>query len=112
MPFATEADAEMEVPNVRDGFVINERSELRLREERLIDDQKIPGVSNSLVLEQLTIGRNGPGIARYAAGNVDRIVFVISCFGDGDCWSWNEVMDVASKQAEKIREALLIRSAQ
>jgi hypothetical protein len=95
---------------VRAGFVINERSEVKLQEERLIHDQKIPGVSISLVLEQITIGRNGPGIARYAAGNVERFVFVICCFGDGDCWSWNEVMGIASKQADKIRKALSLRS--
>lgn len=106
MPYASEEDAETEVPCLRSHLVRNVNTTSKIIEERQIDDQQISGVSNVFIFEQSTQSRKGPGIARYASGNVGQVVFLLACFGQGENWPWTDVMNFAAKQANKIRDTL------
>jgi hypothetical protein len=104
MPYATEEDAETEVPNLKAHLVMSVNAGSNVVEERQIVDQQISGVLNVFALEQSTLGRKGPGIAKYASGNVGHVVFVLACFSYGETWPWTDVMNFAAQQANKIRE--------
>jgi hypothetical protein len=85
----------------------NRKAQVTVTEEREIEDQHVPGVTNSWVYEQMTTGLpNGRGATRYVAGNVDRILFVVTCSGYLDAWPWAEVTSIAASQAVKVRRAV------
>jgi hypothetical protein len=106
IPYASAEDAETEIPLLRSHFVMRNDPRSKVTEERKIDDLPISGVTNTFIYEQITLGRRGPGIARYAAGSVEHIVFLLACFSHGEFWSWSDVTETAAKQANKIRETL------
>jgi hypothetical protein len=45
-------------------------------------------------------------VARYAGGTVDRILFLTCLSGAEGRWSWPDLLDLAARQAERVRRAL------
>jgi hypothetical protein len=69
IPYASVTDAGSIVPTVLLHAVPNRRARVTVTEEREVEGQQVPGVTNSWVYEQLTTGLpNGPGAASTSPG--------------------------------------------
>lgn len=106
IPCASREDAESAVPVHRAAGVKNPKFKGTVTEDRVIDDQQIPGVAVTLISEQLTVTDNGPGSTRIVAGNIGRVYFVLYFTRRGGVWPWSEVTSIAASQASKIRKVL------
>ncbi len=49
------------------------------------------------------MGPDGLRCSRYAAGTVDRILFIASCAGDEGAWELDDLMTLAAAQADRVR---------
>jgi hypothetical protein len=106
MPFASDLDAERAIPLVHQYSKKGRFSGVTITEEKVVADRRIQGVSKTWISEAKTTGKNGTGSAWYIVGSVDQILFIVSCSGVGDDWSWEEVVSIVVLQAEKIRSGL------
>jgi hypothetical protein len=110
MPFAASADAEAVLPSLPTLFVSNPRAKVTVTSERRLQPDEIPEMAgNPFVYEQVTSGEHGPSAARYAAGAVGHVVFIVATSESGDGWSWAEVASVAASQVTKIRNVMEAR---
>jgi hypothetical protein len=97
------------VPNLP-AQVLKDRSRT-VRKESTFTDMAIPGVSDSIVFEQSSTGRDGSGVGQYAGASVGHVLFTVACttidYGrhdDTDArWPWSELLALAERQARKIR---------
>lgn len=107
MPFAAPADAEAVLPSLPALFVSNPRAKVTVTGERRLEPDEIAEMADyPFVYEQATTGEHGPSAARYAAGTVEHVVFVVATSGYGEGWSWAEVASVAASQADRIKNVI------
>jgi hypothetical protein len=103
IPYVSADDAISVVPSLRAGMLPNPHAEVKVIEEREINDQQINGVTNQLVFEQLASGRKGSSVGRYVIASVENTVFVMGCSCYGDYWPWSDVTSIAALQSERIQ---------
>ena len=74
--------------------------------ERVVDDQVLPGSTDTWIFEKRTSGPGGEDLSRYVGGTVDRILF-LTCFGGPDgVWSWADVLALTALQSARVSSAL------
>ncbi len=106
VPYASPVDAELSLRQVPRFFVGTDRPDETVVAERLVDDQVLPGSTDTWIYEKSTTGPQGDRLARYVGGTVDHIL-VLTCFtGPEETWSWADVLTLTALQVERIRLAL------
>jgi hypothetical protein len=103
IPCASASDAISAIPLAKSRMSNHRSSDVKIIEEHIAREVQIDEMPDSLIFEQRTVGRLGPGIARYVAGNVDEVAFVICCSSLEDGWPWDEVAELAMRQTATIR---------
>ena len=106
VPYATSGDAELSLRQVPRYFVGTSRPDQTVVSERVVDDEVLPGYTDTWIFEKLTTGPGGDDLSRYVGGTVDRILFLTSFGGPDGVWSWGDVMALTERQAERVRLAL------
>jgi hypothetical protein len=106
VPYASAEDAELSLRQVPRYFVGTLRPGEAVMAEQVIEDRCVPGVSDTWILEKSTTGPEGDSLARYVGGTVDRILFLTCFSGRGEWWPWDGVLDLATLQSERVRQAL------
>ena len=107
IPLVSAEDARSMLPDLETLLLSNPRAKVAVTGARRIEPQEASEVADyPFVYEQSTIGEHGPSAARYVAGTVDQVVFVVACAEFGKGWQWNEVASVAGSQAQKVRRVL------
>jgi hypothetical protein len=106
MPYASAKDAEDGVRCQTASFEKNSRATVKVTEEYVVNGLEITGAPEAWAYEKKTIGPSGMGIVRYLAWNVEHVEFIVCYSNDGEVWSWDEIVTIASSQAEKIRKVL------
>ena len=106
VPYATSEDAELSLRQVPRFFAGTSKPDQTVVSERVVDDQVLPGSTDTWIFEKRTTGPDGDDLSRYVGGTVDQILF-LTCFGGPEgVWSWADVMDLTTLQSERVRAAL------
>lgn len=105
MPFTSNSDALSAVSSIPSWLMSNARAKVAIVEERNPNESET-GASHLWVLEQRTIGPDGPSAARYVADVVDNVLLILAGTAPGDGWDWNDLSALAERQAAKIRSVL------
>ena len=74
VPYASPADAELSLRQVPRFFVGTDRPDETVVAERVVDDQVLPGSTDTWIYEKSTTGPQGDRLARYVGGTVDHIL--------------------------------------
>lgn len=107
IPFASAADADVVIPKLEQALVRDPRTETSGTGRR-IDPRDAPEVAEyPFIIEHSVVQKQGISIPRMVAGNVEHVVFVVSCSEFGEGWAWSEIAPVAAAEASKIRNALV-----
>ena len=106
VPYATADDTALSLRQVPRFFVGVQRPDETITSEQRVDDQHLVGVSDIWVYEKSAIDATGASLSRFVGGTIARILFLICCAGREAFWPWPEVMDIAGKQAKRVREVL------
>lgn len=101
-PTVSEADAQQLVRDMPNRFLKNSRAEVVVKAERTVKDRAIPGAQNVWCYEQDTTSKKGDSVAKYVAGTVGVVVFVLAASVMTDGWAWDEVIGVAATQARRL----------
>jgi hypothetical protein len=105
VPYATPDDARLSLHQVPRFFVGTAAVGESVVEERTVEDRSVPGVEDTWVFEKTTSGPEGATRARYVGGAIDRVLF-LTCFSSpAEHWAWGQVLDLASRHAERVRRA-------
>jgi hypothetical protein len=95
------------VPELRGRMATHPRAKVTVSEEHDVEGHRVDGVTDPWVAEQMTESEAlGPTASRSIGGSVDRVAFVIVCSGLRQAWPWEEVTEIASAQAAKLRTAV------
>lgn len=106
VPYATADDAELSLRQVPRFFVGPIQPERTVVSEGVVDDQVLPGSTDTWIFEKRTSGPGGEDLSRYVGGTVDRILFLTSFGGPDGVWSWADVLALTSLQSARVRAAL------
>ena len=106
VPYASPADAELSLRQVPRFFVGTDRPDETVVAERVVDDQVLPGSTDTWIYEKSTTGPRGDALARYVGGTVDHILFLTCFAGPEGTWSWADVLTLTALQVERIGVAL------
>jgi hypothetical protein len=68
-----------------------------------VDGHHLDGVAELWVYEKSVAGPGGVRVSRYVAGTVDRVLLIASCAGDEGAWSLDDLMELASTLADRVR---------
>jgi hypothetical protein len=103
VPYASAEDAGVSLREAPRYFVGARGPGEALVDESVVDDQVLPGVTDTWMFEKSTTSPGGDSLARYVGGTVGRILF-LTCFARSDeMWPWADVIALARLQAERIR---------
>ncbi len=106
VPYATSEDAALSLGQVPRFFVGPTQPDQAVISERVVDDQVLPGSTDTWIFEKRTSGPGGEDLSRYVGGTVDRILF-LTCFGGPDgVWSWADVLALTALQSARVSSAL------
>lgn len=106
VPYASAEDALVSLQQVPTFFVGTGPADEEIDWERTVDDLVVPRVADTWIFEKSTTGPGGKSHARYVGGTVQRILFLV-CLSDPEAARpWDEVLAVATMQAERVRGAL------
>jgi hypothetical protein len=104
---ASQSDAVAEVPIARLHLKItSERSESNLTEAKVIEDPLISGKSSAIYFEQFARKGERRNTYRYAVDSIDRVVLLTACVAMDEGSPWEEVFELNSLQADRIRTKL------
>jgi hypothetical protein len=107
VPYVSAQDALSVLPTLPARFVPNPKAEVTVVSEQFVEPSAAPEVAAfPFIYEQLTTGRHGPSAARYVAGHVEQVVFVVACSALDAAWPWSDVAAVAFSQESRIRRNL------
>jgi hypothetical protein len=106
VPYASPEDALVSLGQVPTFFVGTGPAGEEIEWERTVDDLVVPGVADTWIFEKSTTGASGKSHARYVGGTVDRILFLVCLSDSEDARPWDEVLAVATMQADRVRAAL------
>jgi hypothetical protein len=106
-PFVSAGDAESSVARA----VENVRVKFRRAtgEQRYIEGVDVSDVSHVIVREILGAGPQGPAGDRLLAGAIDNYLICLAFQAQGnveELWPWDEISEITTQQAHKIRGAL------
>jgi hypothetical protein len=105
IPLVSASDAESMLPSLPALFVSNPRAKVTVTTERRLEPNEIPdAAAYPFVYEQLTVGERGAGVARYVAGTVGHIVFIVAFSALSADVPWADVAAVAAAQTSKINK--------
>jgi len=63
----------------------------------------VAGVPNARIYEKSVVGPVGLRVSRYAAGTIDRVLFIASCSGGEEDWHLDDLMTLAGLLADRVR---------
>jgi hypothetical protein len=106
VPYADSEDAELSLRQVPRFFVGTSKPDQTVVSERVVDDQVLPGSTDTWIFEKRTTGPGGDDLSRFVGGTVDQILFLTSFGGPDGVWSWADVMDLTALQSERVQAAL------
>ncbi|MEY9860074.1 hypothetical protein ABH935_005710 [Catenulispora sp. GAS73] len=98
MPLASESDALQAIEVVGDRGLRNQRSQVTVLQERVVEIDPFPGAGRVWAHEQHTSGPVGNGVARMLAAAVGSHVIVVSGSGSPE-WTWDMLLALARRQA-------------
>jgi hypothetical protein len=106
LPYASTTDAESALLKLETSIVRDRRTKTTGAGRR-VEPREAPEVAAyPFVYETPIVGKKGPSTPRMVGGNVENVVFVISCSEMGPGWPWIAVAPVAAAQELKIRSFL------
>jgi hypothetical protein len=105
VPYACAEDARLSLAQVPRFFVGVALPDETVVDEHVVDDRVVPGVRQPWAYQRSSSGPRGDVLARTVAGAVDRDLFLVCLSGAPDSWAWDEVLGIASAQAEQVRRA-------
>ena len=103
VPYATAEDAALSLRQSPRYFVGTDHPDEVVVAGGEVDDRRLPGVPDLWVYEKSVTGPDGLRCSRYAAGTVDRILFIASCAGEEGAWAIDDLMTLAATQADRVR---------
>jgi hypothetical protein len=106
VPYASAEDALVSLGQVPTFFVGTGPADEEIEWERTVDDLVVPGVADTWIFEKSTTGPGGKSRARYVGGTVDRILFLVCLSDPAEARPWDEVLAVATMQADRVRATL------
>lgn len=110
--YVSSGDARAMVPELAESF---RRVERRHKKTIGISDVELPletvrpivrSGENSVFFEQSKLGPRGRVITKYMIGTAGNVVFLVGCTKPHGVFSWEEVIEVASLQVQKIQQSL------
>jgi hypothetical protein len=104
VPYATAEDAELSLLQSPRYFVGTTSPEEQVVAEGVVEDRHLPGIPNAWIYEKSVGGAHGLRLTRYVAGTIGHILFITSCSGDEDQWRLDELLALATTQAQRVRE--------
>ena len=102
VPYATPADAERSLRQSPKYFVGTDSPDEEVVAGAVIDDH-LAGVPNAWIYEKSVAGPVGLRVSRYAAGTIDRVLFIASCSGGEEDWHLDDLMTLAGLLADRVR---------
>lgn len=106
VPYASAEDALVSLRQVPTFFVGTGPADEEIEWERTVDDLVVPGVADTWIFEKSTTAPSGKSHARYVGGTVHHTLFLVCLSDPVAARPWEEVVAVATMQADRIREAL------
>ena len=106
VPYANAEDAQLSLRQVPRFFVGTSKPDQTVVSERVVDDQVLPGSTDTWIFEKATTGPDGDDLSRFVGGTVDQVLFLTSFGGPEGVWSWADVMDLTALQSARVRTAL------
>jgi hypothetical protein len=103
VPYATVEDAELSLRQSPPYFVGTDQPDERLVTGGEVEDCRLPDGSDLWVYEKSVEGAAGLRCSRYAAGTIDRILFIASCAGVDGAWARDDLLSLAASLAHRIR---------
>ena len=110
VPYASAADAELSLQQVPRFFVGEAGPDETIVSEQVITGQVVPGVTNTWLFEKAATGPVGDRVARFVAGIVEHILFIDSCSGQVESWTWADLIGLAAVHAERVGRSLGVTS--
>ena len=108
IPWASEEDASAFLDDPT--FARNPRfdqAKMTVTSERQVSDVAVPGSSATCAREQEVTGRIGEAGNKTVMGTVGPVSFIVNASALGQAsWTWDEVVAVATKMVERIRQSL------
>jgi hypothetical protein len=99
-PTASVEDATEVVPQLLSLSTPNPKARVTVTSEGPVGDVSVAILADPWVYEQSTTGMpEGPTSSRYVAGHVANVAILIACSGNRDAWVWDDVVELAAKQA-------------
>ena len=102
VPYATADDAELSLRQSPRYFVGTDGPEEEVVAAGVVDGA-LPGVPNTWIYEKSVAGAGAVRVSRYAAGTIDRILFIASCSGGAEAWQLDELLALAALLADRVR---------
>jgi hypothetical protein len=99
VPFVSELDAASAAPNLPLGMQVP----LGTPGEWAVNSPELPGVAGALACERVFNGPNGLEKQMVVVGSIGRIAFVTGFIRTHDSQTWDEVLQIAARQADKIQ---------
>jgi hypothetical protein len=101
IPLASADDADAAVTVIGEQGLANLRSRVQLMSERDMPLEPFTGASAVWAREQLTTGKDGPGVVLMLAGAVSHWL-VIVCLSGTPAWDWSSASELAALQAVRL----------
>jgi hypothetical protein len=102
VPYASERDAASGAPNLP----LRMQVPLGTPGEWAVDSSRLPGVVGALACERVFDGPDGPEKQMVVVGNIGQIAFATGFGRTNDSQTWDEVLEIAARQAGKIRRCV------
>ena len=107
-PTASIQDAIDVVPIQLSLSMPNPKVTVEVTSEGLVTDAPMSDISHPWVYERLTEGSpEGPTSSRFVSFHVDHVAILMEFPGLRDAWSWDEIAEIAGKQAASVWSHLL-----
>lgn len=111
IPFANDRDAEVYMPTFVEKGLRTPFSNNKMLQEGFRTDPAFSDWSDPVMLYEMEyLTRRGPGGERLVMSTVNHVFFALDCSALGDPWTWEEIRQVAHREAHKIEEFLAFRS--
>jgi hypothetical protein len=103
-PFASSVDAQQGLAGLH--LIRNPCARAIPVAERRVDDVEVEDIDDAWLYEVVAKGRSGWTFQRVIGGTVDRNIFIVHATErTGEGWPWEEVVQVATAQSQKLKES-------
>jgi hypothetical protein len=107
MATASDAEAELAVSHLHLQLTPNKKA-ATLTDAVTVEKTEQERPSSTIQYERFAIGEDQRVSYRYIVGNLDRVVYVVTCCALDDGWPWDEVTSVSQLQADRIQSHLKV----